>query len=287
MKTMPIGVLLLPLLFSSCGWEDRMPAEMTSLSQSQPLGQEKSLGADIHIDVGALEIASETKPLAYSMDLEYDRASYRPDITYNATRDGEEGHLSFRLQGGRRAGMPRNQPSTRLRLGLSDTLPLNLNIGTGVGETRLALSHLKLARLELETGVGGARITAYDPNSITCESIRIKNGVGGMDATGLANLNFRKLEFEGGVGGAKLDFSGEWKHDASIDIQIGVGGVALHMPRDIGVRVEAERHFLSGLHLAEFSRRDSFYFSNNYDRTDIHVSVRVTTGVGGFRISWL
>jgi hypothetical protein len=115
----------------------------------------------------------------------------------------------------------------------------------------------------------------------------LKSGIGGFDATGLGNLNFRDFEFEGGVGGANLDFSGDWKRSAEIRIQVGVGGVNLRLPREIGVRVEAEKHFLSGLHLEGFDQRDSYYYSRNYDATQIRVTVRIDTGIGGLKITWL
>jgi hypothetical protein len=59
------------------------------------------------------------------------------------------------------------------------------------------------------------------------------------------------------------------------------------LPRDIGVRVDAEKNFLSGLHLEGLSKRDAGYFSENYDKAKARLSFRVVTGVGGFRISWL
>jgi predicted membrane protein len=108
-----------------------------------------------------------------------------------------------------------------------------------------------------------------------------------MDAVGLGNLNFRELDFEGGVGGASLDFTGDWKQDAQIKIQVGVGGVNLRVPRDLGVKVDAEKHFLSGLHLERFVKRDSQYYSENYDKAKFRVSIRVATGIGGFKITWI
>ena len=200
---------------------------------------------------------------------------------------GAEGQLSFTLESTHKLGIRSERQQNRLRLGLTGAIPVKLNINTGVGDARLALSGLKISELELESGVGGSRISSYEPNAVACDRVRIKNGVGSMDAVGLANLNLRDLEFEGGVGGANLDFTGEWKQDAEIRVQVGVGGVTLRMPRDIGVRVEAEKHFLSGLHLEGFTHRDNYYYSENYDKAKYRVSVRVETGVGGFRITWV
>ncbi len=277
-----IGFALLP--GAGCRIEDRVPAEMVSMTQSQPVGAEKSLRADIRFDIGSLEVSGDRAAQLYSMDLEYDKSSYQPSVHY---QPGDEGQLSFILESTHRLGLRSERQQNRLRLGLTGTLPVELNINTGVGDARLALSGLKISGLELESGVGGCRLSSYEPNPVSCERVRIKNGVGSMDAVGLANLNLRELAFEGGVGGANLDFSGEWKQDADIRIQVGVGGVTMRIPRDVGVRVEAEKHFLSGLHLDGFTHRDGFYFSENFDKAKRRALVRVETGVGGFRISWL
>jgi len=272
------------LMFCGCNIEEQMPAEMVSLVKSEPQGSEKSLSADVRFDIGSLEIASEKNSSLYSVDLEYNKSSYQPEIRFEP---GTEGRFSFKLSGNHKSGISTRSHQNRLRLNLSNSLPLKLDVNTGVGDTRLALTGLKVERLDLECGVGGSKVTAYEPNPVVCEVVRIKNGVGGMDAIGLGNLNFRDLEFEGGVGGATLDFSGAWKQNAEIRIQVGVGGVNMKLPRDLGVKVEAEKHFLSGLHLDGFSKRDSYYYSENLDKAKIRLSVRVATGVGGFRITWI
>jgi hypothetical protein len=279
--------LVVALPFCACDFEERVPAEMTSLTQSRPLGTEKGLDAEIRYDIGSLEIAAEKSSSVYSLDLEYDKSSYQPEVKYDAAAANGDGRLMLQLSSIRKIGIRNERHSNRLRLNLSSSIPLALRVNTGVGDARLSLTGLKVSRLELQSGVGGSKVSAYEPNSVTCEYVRIKNGVGSMDAIGLGNLNFRELEFEGGVGGANLDLTGSWKQDADISVQVGVGGVNLKMPRDLGVKVEAEKHFLSGLHLEGFNKRDSYYFSENYDKAKIRVSVRVATGVGGFRITWL
>jgi hypothetical protein len=279
-----ILLVLVVLPLSACYMEDRVPAEMVSLNQSQPFGSEKSLDADIRFDIGALEVAGEKGRTLYSMDLEYDKVSYEPYLNYES---GSEGRLVFKLESTHKLGIRSERQQNRLRLNLSQEVPVNLNINTGVGDARLLLSGMKIATLELESGVGGSRISSYEPNAVICHRIRIKNGVGSMDAVGLGNLNFRELEFEGGVGGANLDFTGEWKQNADVRVQVGVGGVSVRMPRDVGVRVEAEKNLFSGLHLEGFSKRDSVYFSENYDTAKYRVSLHVATGIGGFKINWI
>jgi len=275
------------LVFTGCYFDERVPTEMVSMNQAQPLGKEKSLESDIRFDVGLLEIRGGEKPgTLYSMDLEYDKASYTPEVNYSPSA-GESGRLSLRLESMHRIGIRRHEHGNTLRLAFNNSVPLNLDLNTGVGDTRLSLSGMKIARIRFESGVGGGRISAYEPNLIPCESIRIKNGVGRIEAVGLGNLNFRELEFEGGVGGANLDFTGEWKQNADIRIQVGVGGVNVVMPRDIGVRLEAEKHFLSGLQLERFQKRDEYYYSESYEKSTIRVSLRVAAGIGGFKVTWI
>jgi hypothetical protein len=148
---------------------------------------------------------------------------------------------------------------------------------------------LHLSQLDLQSGVSDARISAYDPNPSICDEIRLRSGVGSLDAVGLGNLNFRRFDFEGGVGGATLDFAGQLKQDADVEVKVGVGGVNVRMPRDMGVRVTAERHFLSGLQLDGFHRQgnEGDYYSENYNRAKVRIYMAVKTGVGSFRITWI
>ena len=277
--------ILALLGLAGCDIEERLPAEVVSLSKSQPFGNEKSLEAEIRFDIGSLEVAGEKSASIYSFDLDYDKSSYSPDVRYEEA--GDVGRLHFRLESQRKIGLRADRRPNRLRLNLSPKLPLRLAVNTGVGDSRLSLTGLKISDLQIDTGVGGSRLSTYESNSIVCDRVRIKSGVGSLDATGLGNLNFRELEFEGGVGGANLEFSGEWQQNAEIRIQVGVGGVSLRMPRVVGIKVEGHKNFLSGFHLDGFVKRDSTYFSENYDAARIRASVHIVTGVGGFRISWI
>jgi hypothetical protein len=276
------------LLLSGCGLEERVPVEMDRIEKSLPLGNASSLQADISLDIGSLEISAGQSSTLYSLDLEYDKASYQPDINYEQG-SGQEGRLSLKLESIHKRGIRDERRNNRLLLNLSDSLPVSLRVNTGVGDARLSLSRLHLTRLELQSGVSDARISSYDPNPVVCDEIRLRSGVGNLNAVGLGYLNFRRFDFEGGVGGATLDFAGQLKQDADVQVQVGVGGVNVRMPRDMGVRVSAERHFLSGLQLDGFHKESTGgdYYSENYNRAKVRIYMVVKTGVGSFRITWI
>jgi hypothetical protein len=283
-----VWVLCFPLMFAGCDFEERMPIEMATQNQAQPLGKEKALESTVRFDIGSIEITGEKRSDSiYSYDLEYDKAGFFPEVRYNAALNGTEGRLYFGLQSKHQVGIHPQRYNNKLQLSFNNSIPLKLKVTAGVGEAHLSLSDMQISRIDFESGVGEAKISSYEPNVVPCEYIKLKNGVGRLEAIGLGNLNFRELEFEGGVGGASLDFTGEWKQSANIRIKIGVGGVNIQMPREIGVKVEAEKNFLSGLHLEGFNKQDSYYYSENYNRAAIRVSIDVSTGIGGLRITWL
>jgi hypothetical protein len=275
------------LLFSGCHLDERVPVEMAQMLQNRPIGKESSLQANVRLDIGSLDISGESASRVYSLDLQYDKASYKPELNYDQ-EGGSEGRLTFKLESIHKGGLRSERHTNRVRLNLTDSIPVSLKINTGIGDARMALSRLRLSHLELEAGVGGARISSFEPNPVTCDDVRLRNGVGSLDAIGLGNLNFRRFDFEGGVGGANLDFSGDWRQNAEIRIQVGVGGVTARMPRNVGVKVTAEKHFLSGFQLDGFRREvGNDYYSENYDKAKIHVSLIIKTGIGGFKITWI
>ena len=275
-------------MFAACEFQDRVPIEMVTLNKAQPLGKEKALESTVRFDIGSVEITGERESDSlYSFNLEYDKAGFSPEVRYDSAVDGTEGRFYFSLESTHKMGIHPQRYNNKLLLSFNDTLPLKLKLTAGVGDSRLGLSGLKISRLDFESGVGEAKMSAYEPNPISCEYINLKNGVGKLEAVGLGNLNFRDFDFEGGVGGASLDFTGEWKRDADIRIKVGVGGVNVRLPRDLGVKVEAEQHFLSGLHLEGFNKQDSYYYSENYDKAAVRVFINIAAGIGGLRITWI
>lgn len=281
-------VLLLPVMLGGCIVGERTPADVVATSQSRSLKEEKALQSTIRFDIGSLEITKDQSPgLLYSYVMEYDRSSFAPNVHYEIAPDNAEGLLSLSLEGKRKTKVHPQRSNNRLYLSFGDSVPLKLQIGAGVGDARLLLSGLKISSMDFESGVGEAKLSAYEPNPISCEHLKLKNGVGRLEGTGLGNLNFRRLEFEGGVGSASLDLSGDWRQDAEVRIRVGVGGIDLRIPREIGVKVESTENFLSGLHLEGFNKKDSYHYSDNYEKADIKLFIHITSGVGGLRISWI
>lgn len=251
-------------------------------NESADRQQEETLEATVELSVGSLEISAAAPGQVYSLELHYMESASEPDVKYS-TRNGD-GHLEVRLPGGGR-GM-RGGSRTRLSLQLGPDLPLRLKASMGVGEGRIDLSKLSLESLAIESGVGETRISMLEPNPITCERLEVVSGVGEIELIGLGNIRFRRLVFKGGIGASKLDFSGEWTQDAEVEVDVGIGGIEVRLPRNVGAEVDVTRHFLSNADMRGFTRKGDRYISENHDRVEHIIRFRVRAGIGGIEFRW-
>ena len=278
--------LVLAVSCSSCivPWPDwESDASLTNSQHSDEIQGVESLTANLELGVGKLEIEAGTSGQLYDLDLYYDENALQPDLKLE--REGKNAKLDFSFQGKSHWG--RAVTNTRASLRVHPDIKLRLHASTGVTASEINLSGMTVESLDLEAGVGGTLIRVASRNRTRCRDIQIRNGVGAMEAVGLGNLRFEKLEFEGGVGAAELDFSGEWEDDAEVEIQVGVGGVEIRLPRDLGAEVRMPESFLSGIDVSEFRKEGNTYYSENLDRVSQVVRIRIRTGIGGVSIVWI
>jgi len=271
------------LLLSSCGIEEAVEGNLATMQKSEPLGNEELLEAEIDLPVGTLEIEAGPASNLYECELEYNERAFSPELDVH--RRGNTAVLHFRLNGEGKG--TRRMGKTRLTLRLNPSVPVVLRTKNGVGESRIDLENLRVRELRIENGVGETQVSMLSPNQTTCERVDISNGVGALKMTGLGNLAFRQLRFQGGVGGSELDFSGEWREEGEINIDVGVGGVELTVPRSVGAEVQASKSFLSGVNLPDFEKRGDTYISNNMERVNKVIRLRVNAGIGGVDLKWL
>jgi len=120
-------------------------------------------------------------------------------------------------------------------------------------------------------------------NSDVPMEMKINMGVGGGELE-LGDLNLSKLDLDVGVGGVELSLDGDWEADLDATISGGVGGLKISLPRDVGVRVEAESG-LGGVDALDFQKEGDVYTNDAYGRTDVTVNIRVEVGVGGVELN--
>jgi len=277
--------LLVPVL-SSCavsldGWEG--DANFKTLQSSEPSGEETLIDARVELNIGELSVQAAQDNKLYELDLFYDENSFEPRV--DLRREGDVAHFDFELSG--EGKLSRKIGKTALNLGFSADTPLRLGVRTGVSESEINLSGMSIRELEIEAGVGETHLIMVTPNQGNCDRVDIRSGVGEFTAKGLGNLGFSRFKFQGGLGGTVLDFAGDWAVAGDVVIQVGVGGLRVLLPREIGVELRTSKSFLSGVSMSGFDRKGDVYYSQNYDEAGTQIKVEVNAGIGGVEIEWI
>ena len=272
-------IVLLPLLLASCVFVDHGPADIQVLKESRPIGNAKELEVELKLDVGEIEVERTSDDNLFAFDLEYDRNRYNPQFNFN---EGDRATLRLAVESTRDFGS-HGKENNDLRVRLTDKIPLDLNLTTGVSESRLELTGLKIRRMHLRGGVGKTEVSIDKPSGQVMSSLDIECGVGELIINGLGNAQVQQVDLKGGVGHAELDFSGELGN-ASIDatVKVGIGAVRITVPRDADVEIEAEGSFLSNISAPSFEKSGRTYTHRGGGGAKIRI--KVESGIGGVEV---
>jgi hypothetical protein len=274
-------LLCFSLALTSCDAINTEPPDIQVLRESRPMDNTKEFAVDVKYDVGQFEITRATDDKLFSFDLQYDKRRYDPKFTFDA---GD--HASMRLDtnsngsGGLGGGHGKDNDLT---LRLSDKVPLDLNITTGVAESHFEMTGLQVHRMHLHGGVGKTEVTFDKAQAQPMDSFEVESGVGELIIHGLGNTQVAHVDLKGGVGHTELDFTGDlgMTHtDASV--QVGVGEIRLTIPRDADVEIEAEGSFLSNISAPSFEHSGKTY--THHGDGGARIRVHVQSGVGAVEV---
>lgn len=257
--------------------------DFVRFERSEPLGEEQSLDARVEVKVGRLEVEPGPADQLYQIEVHYNQRAFTPQL--DVQREGTGARLEFELtgEGSSFAGLD----ETRINLRLNPNLPVQLETRSGVGESNVDLSGMEVRSVLLQSGVGEHKLSMLTPNRTICDRIEIISGVGALEVVGLGNFAFKELRFRGGVGGSSLDFSGAWNEVGQVEIEVGVGGVEILLPRHLGAEIRVSKSFLTGYDLSGFTQKGDTYYSDNLERVEKVVRFRIRAGIGGVEVKWI
>lgn len=281
-----VPMVLLALSLSACVVSVNDLAKeqrYVDLERSEPLLQENSFEVQLEMKVGELRVGPASGDDLFQMDLHYNEATSHPRIDFQ--RDEDKAILRFDMSG--EGNFMSVFGESRLHLLLHKDILTQLKVRSGVGNTQLDLGGMSIGELELESGVGETSVSMLEPNSSECEQLELISGVGEIKVVGLGNFRFQHLEFKGGVGSAKLDFTGEWAESGKVEIEVGVGGIELILPRDLGAEIRVSKSFLSAYEMPGFTQKGDTYYSDNLDRAKKVIQIRIRAGIGGVEVKWI
>ena len=247
---------------------------------------EKSLTVEIDLGGGIIDLEKNDTGNILDAEIEYDPDEVDIDIDYEKVGDRGKLYLSSEYED----GLDFDTEDNYWHLELTDRIPIDFEIDVGACEAEFDFTGLRLNDLDLDLGASSTEITFRKPNPVRLSKINIDVGASELTVKGLGNANFDKLSFDGGVGDFTLDFRGELKHKAYVDIDVGLGSLTILLPRDIGVRIAEEGSFLSSfsIDLDGFEEVESdVYESENFDKSEGKLIFDIEIGLGSVEIEYI
>jgi hypothetical protein len=230
----------------------------------------------VQYGAGRVDVRGTSDPLLYAMHLRYDENRSIPLHRYDAEQHSTA--LGLESRGGMR-GTSSSGESGELRLTLPRTVPLDLDLEFGGTQSVLDLGDMTLQSVRLECGAADAMLLFSRPNRMRMRDLEVNVGAADFSARQLANANADQIRVRGGIGSVDLDFGGTWTHDVTVTTRLIMGKLTLHLPPEVGVRVEVQR-IAAGFDHAGLEKRDDGWYSPNYDAAPYKLKVRAETLFG-------
>ncbi|MFQ6032672.1 MAG: toast rack family protein, partial [Candidatus Zixiibacteriota bacterium] len=233
------------LVFQFCfAWD----GDIKEIHKEIELTGEKNLLVKMDLGGGVIDLRKNNTGNILEAEIEYDPDKVDTDIDYRKIGDKGKLYLYSKSE-----DVDFDPDDNYWHLGFTDEIPIELEMDIGACEAEFDFTGLKISKLNLDLGASSSEMIFRKPNPerifrrIPLRGTRIDIDVGASELKmkGLGNANFDKFSFDGGVGDFTLGFSGELKHKAYVDIDVGLGSLSILLPKDIGVRIEKEDSFLS------------------------------------------
>jgi hypothetical protein len=230
---------------------------------------------------GRFTMRPTSEPVLFSMQLRYDEERSHPVHEYDAA--ARSATLGVDGQIVRWTRHMNDDESGEMRLGLSNVVPFDLELELGATQAKVDAGGLALNNLRVASGAADATLDFSTPNRSRMRHLDIELGAAGFRITNLGNANVSSIRVDGGIGSVDLDFGGAIQQDVSVEANVALGKFALHLPSDVGVRVEVQKFLASFAHPG-LHKRGSAYYSDNWDDAKYRMRVRAETVFGAIEI---
>ncbi|WKN31875.1 toast rack family protein [Porifericola rhodea] len=249
--------LLICIACDSRSSSDQESTSLRQLNQTVKLDNAERIKASIKMGAGRLRVMGGAKNLV-DTDISFTRESWEPRIEY--TNNGTTGRL--RIEQEELRGLNFNfgdEDENMWNIQLNNTVPYDLEVTMGAGESELDLRQLNLERLKIDAGVGEHEIN-------------------------LSGSSVPDLQINAGVGEVSVDLSGERKNNLYADINGGIGELNLLLPKGVGIRLEVNGA-LGSINAPGLSKDNDVYFNALYGQSEVEIELNVKAGIGSVNVS--
>lgn len=252
-----------------------------TINTSRQLAGESDLSVEVNYGVGHLQVRPAAEGLLYRMRLHYDEDVFEPRTEFDGRR------LVLGLEGVNRGDVHReDQDPAEMDLELARGVPMDLELRFGAVRADVDLGGLSLTDLDIATGASESEIRISRPNPVLLEEASFEVGVADFRIVGLGNLNAERIDVDAGLGDLTLDFTGDWRRNAEVDVDLGLGSIELRIPRGLGVRLRKSGLLIS-LDSEGLIKRGDWYLSPDWEEADRRITVRVDGALGNVRVVWV
>ena len=257
---------------------------MRTFSVSRPTGSERFLHVTLDFSGGSLILMPAAPGKLYGMRLRYDPDRYAPLQQYDP-RTGIL-HLGVESVGGMGIRVTSgNQLEQNAQFEFAADVPLALHATLGASDATLDLGGTTLTELDIQGGATHATIDFSRPTRGSCKSATFTVGASQLEVQHLAQAGCAELRVDGGAGRTTLGFQGEWRRDATLIVDLALGGLELQIPRGVGVRIAGER-FLAPFASKGFVKSGNLWVTPGYEQAAHKLDIQLKASMLRIMIDW-
>ena len=278
-------IIIVSLLFACAVTALSAAQNLQKLHETQKKTNEQELLVEIDYALGDFMLNKSKPGEIYNVTLEYDPEIIIPEVLYD--RKNRRGFLEIR---GRDEDDDdsvnmRDRDANRWDVKLNPDLPTRLSIDVGLGDGIMELGGMNITDMNLSNGLSSTELNFSEPVKNAVDEMELETGLGKFRAKNLGNAKFKELSFDCGLGSATLDFHGVSAERSEVTVDVGLGSVTLILPEKLGVRIEAEKSFLSGLSLdSDFRQKDGYYYTENWNSAEKRMHIEMSVGLGSISV---
>ena len=249
------------------------------VARTRQLIAEEELAVHVRYGAGKIQIRPSSNDQLFHLQLHYDAEKFLPVADY------ERGKLTAGIEGLRERDNIeiRGRSEGNLELELSPDVALDLTLEMGAVRSEIELGGLQIEAIDLQTGASETRLHVSSPNPIDAKRVSIQVGAADFIMDGLGNLNAQDIEIQAGIGDVRVDLSGEWRNDADLKVEMGLGSLEFRLPEGVGVEIEQDS-FLTALDAEGMERRGGRYLTPGFERASRKVRIEIDAAFGKIRV---
>jgi hypothetical protein len=194
----------------------------------------------LELSKGSFEVEPGPPGSELRVEADYDAAAYRLEQRYDP--DHREYELRFDSKGMLRVHFGgRHEVQSRVRLIIPRGYPVALAGHIKMGESTLDLGGLTLTEADLDLGMGSHRVDFSSPLAAPAARLSFDGSMGEMEIEHLGNASPAQVYVHHSFGSLRVDLSGRWRNDSTLDVTCGFGECAIEAPEDANLAVERAR----------------------------------------------